>query len=302
MSDLRWFKGNTHTHTNNSDGDAPLENVVRWYREHGYDFVVVTDHNRLTDVSGVQGPGFTVIPGVEYSASSEGRPVHINALNASALPEVRVAEGIVETIRQGVNAVRGVGGVPQINHPNFRWAFTDAEMGQVEGWSLLEILNASTDCNSFGGGGAPGVEAMWDRLLSEGRRVWGVASDDAHDFTKEFWGHRSWPGRAWVMVRASDGGTGALVAALQAGDFYASNEVTLDALEVTEEGVSLVIHQDYQYKYTTWFLGKGGKLVKRCLGNEATYRFKGDEGYVRAKTCSSEGGFAWTQPVFLKKS
>src|SRR5215213_1525054 len=49
----RWFKGNTHTHTLNSDGDSTPEDVVRWYREHGYAFLVLTDHNFLTSVDGL---------------------------------------------------------------------------------------------------------------------------------------------------------------------------------------------------------------------------------------------------------
>lgn len=28
---LRWFKGNTHAHTIESDGDSPPEVVARWY-------------------------------------------------------------------------------------------------------------------------------------------------------------------------------------------------------------------------------------------------------------------------------
>ena len=44
----RWFKGNTHTHTVNSDGDSTPDEVVRWYREHGYNFLVLSDHNYLT--------------------------------------------------------------------------------------------------------------------------------------------------------------------------------------------------------------------------------------------------------------
>src|SRR5687768_13600159 len=50
-AELRWFKGNTHTHTLNSDGDSPPDVVVRWYRENGYQFVVITDHEYLTDVA-----------------------------------------------------------------------------------------------------------------------------------------------------------------------------------------------------------------------------------------------------------
>ena len=45
----RWYKGNTHTHTTESDGDSPPEYVARWYRDHGYDFLVLSDHNVFTD-------------------------------------------------------------------------------------------------------------------------------------------------------------------------------------------------------------------------------------------------------------
>ena len=38
---LRWFKGNTHTHTLNSDGDSTPDDVVRWYREHRYDLSLI---------------------------------------------------------------------------------------------------------------------------------------------------------------------------------------------------------------------------------------------------------------------
>src|SRR5438876_377742 len=49
----RWYKGNLHTHTVNSDGDSSPDDVVRWYREHRYDFLVLTDHNYFTPVDGL---------------------------------------------------------------------------------------------------------------------------------------------------------------------------------------------------------------------------------------------------------
>ncbi len=45
----KWFKGNTHTHTWWSDGDSPPETVVAWYKEHGYQFLVLSDHNILSE-------------------------------------------------------------------------------------------------------------------------------------------------------------------------------------------------------------------------------------------------------------
>lgn len=43
----KWWKGNLHTHTLWSDGDDFPEMVVGWYKEHGYDFLSITDHNRM---------------------------------------------------------------------------------------------------------------------------------------------------------------------------------------------------------------------------------------------------------------
>ena len=44
-----WLRGNMHTHTFWSDGDDFPENVTKWYKENGYDFLVLTDHNVILE-------------------------------------------------------------------------------------------------------------------------------------------------------------------------------------------------------------------------------------------------------------
>ncbi len=46
---LHWFKGNLHTHSLWSDGDDFPESIIAWYREAGYDFVALSDHNTLAE-------------------------------------------------------------------------------------------------------------------------------------------------------------------------------------------------------------------------------------------------------------
>lgn len=41
----RWWKGNVHTHTLWSDGDDFPEMVSLWYKDHGYHFLGLTEHN-----------------------------------------------------------------------------------------------------------------------------------------------------------------------------------------------------------------------------------------------------------------
>lgn len=45
----RWWKGNLHTHTLWSDGDDFPEMVVDWYKTRGYDFLALSDHNKLQE-------------------------------------------------------------------------------------------------------------------------------------------------------------------------------------------------------------------------------------------------------------
>ena len=44
-----WFKGNLHTHSYWSDGDEFPEVIMSWYRQNGYHFVSLSDHNILAE-------------------------------------------------------------------------------------------------------------------------------------------------------------------------------------------------------------------------------------------------------------
>ena len=44
-----WYKGNLHTHTAWSDGRELPELVACWYKNHSYDFVMLSDHNTVDD-------------------------------------------------------------------------------------------------------------------------------------------------------------------------------------------------------------------------------------------------------------
>ncbi len=159
-----WLKGNIHAHTSLSDGDAPPAEVVAWYADHDFDFLAITDHNVLTVAASDR---LVLVPGTEITLMDEGKPVHVNALGVRAMPALPGWHGsIVRTLQAAVGAAHAVGGLAMINHPNFHWAFGAAEMAQVTGWALLEIMNTSTDCNSFGGGGHPPVQ-IW-----AGSRCW----------------------------------------------------------------------------------------------------------------------------------
>ncbi|MEJ1960794.1 MAG: CehA/McbA family metallohydrolase [Gammaproteobacteria bacterium] len=336
---LHWYRGNTHTHTINSDGDAAPDAVVRWYREHGYQFIVITDHEFLTDVAPLQGlfgadEQFLVMPGQEVTQivadarHPEGkRQAHLNAINSARVvmpmgepqpknPRIgRVAPAgtpIAETYARNLAAITAAGGIGQINHPNWRWSVGLEDMAQLPNGTLFELWNGIREINNLGGTDDAGnvalsTEALWDTLLSRGKVLWGVGSDDTHDLYKTLSDPEAAPpGQAWIVVRAEKLSPAAIVGALQRGDFYASTGVALEDYEAGPAKKEIVITLKHSgsdrddTRFLTRFVGKGGRVLAEVPGLKPRYLIKGDEGYVRAAIVDSNGRRAWTQPVILK--
>lgn len=308
----RWFKGNTHTHTLNSDGDSTPDEVVRWYREHGYNFLVLSDHNYLTSVDGLNAlhgadGKFLVVPGEEVTSVFEPAgakrrvPIHVNGLNIRRSVGAQTGATVVEILQKSVDAIRGASGVPHINHPNFEWALTADDLRKIERQRLFEVYNGHPLVNNEGGGGSPGLEEMWDDLLTSGRLIYGIAVDDAHQFKEPWNPAAARPGRGWVMVRAPRLAADAILEALERGDFYASTGVHLEDYRVDAASMTVSIAVQRSSRYRVRFIGKGGRLLQESTSTPARYAFRGDEGYVRARILESNGASAWTQPVVLDR-
>ncbi len=303
---LRWFKGNTHTHTLNSDGDSTPDEVVRWYRDHRYQFLVLTDHNYLTETSALQAlhgadDKFLVIRGEEVSSSFDNKPLHINGLDPSRLIEARRdGTSVTDVLQKNVDAIRMANGVPHVNHPNFGWAITADELAALRNNRLFEVYNAHPMVNNLGGSGHPSLEQMWDTILSRGVLLYGVATDDAHQFKRLDDLQSSRPGMGWVVVRAEKLEARAILEAMERGDFYASTGVELADYQVANGTVTIKVKPATWAGYRIQFIGKGGSVLEEVQGPEATYRIRGTEGYVRAKVLESNGHAAWTQPVMRR--
>lgn len=302
--EYKWYKGNTHTHTTNSDGDEFPRRVVRWYLDHNYNFLVISDHDYLTEIKYLdtdENDDFILIPGEEVSDESGGKPVHLNAIGINQFVKTQHGNTFLETLQNNINAINAAGGIAQINHPNWRYSFNHEILSLIKDCPLMEIYNISKDCNNYSAGGFPGMEEIWDEVLSKENLIFGVISDDAHNYVGEFSSEKSNPGRGWIMVRAKNLTQEEIISALKRGDFYATIGIILKDLKITEKEYSLEIVPFLDAKYTTFFIGKNGKILSEEYGTNPKYIIKGNEGYVRAKVISSTGDFAITQPLILTK-
>jgi hypothetical protein len=300
--DGSWFKGNLHTHTLNSDGDSTPDDVVRWYREHGYNFIAITDHNYLTSVDGVNAlhgadDKFLVVRGEEVTDRFGDKPIHVNGLDPDGFIKPPGGRSLVTMVQNMIDAIRSARGVPSINHPNYGWAISADDLAQLERTRLFEVFNGHPLVNNLGGGGVPGLEETWDRLLSSGKLLYGIAVDDAHYFKRPEDKTAPRPGFGWVHVRAARLEARAIVEALERGDFYSSTGVELQALERSTTAMTIAVRTRPSSKYRIQFIGRQGAVLSEAITSPATYTFKGDEGYVRAKVTESNGTVAWIQPV-----
>lgn len=301
---LQWFKGNTHAHTIESDGDSTPEEVTRWYKEHGYNFLVLSDHNVHTAIDRLNRryavPGsFTLIRGEEVTSAFEGKAIHVNGIDTRGRIGRQQGSSVLEILQRSVDAVRTQDGVPHINHPNFTWALTAEQLRSVKNNKLFEIYNGHPMVNNAGGGGVAGTEAAWDVILSSGILLYGIAVDDAHHFKDLGNPKLAGPGRGWIVVRAPELTPRAILTAMERGEFYASTGVELTDYQLTASAMTVTVRTESFAKYRIQFIGSGGTVLHEGLESPATYEYRGTEGYVRARVLDSNGRIAWCQPVLV---
>ena len=330
-----WYRCNTHTHTASfadSDANFSAEYAVGWYKKHGYQCLVITDHEHLTPVNRLneefgEGSQFLVIQGQEitqgiHDSSSPGeiRWAHVNGINTNKviLPigypnYAPTGLTMAQTYIRNVDEVYAAGGIPQINHPEGISGPRLKDLLAIQRPFLFEVWNAFPSIGALGGTEedgtvVPSFETLWDSLLSQGKTAWAVASDDVHDYVNFDDRLAPTPGRAWIVIQAPALTLDAMMDALRRGHFYASTGVALKEYHADNKGISMTIDPPFAWKsttqkesvlYKTRFIGRDGRILAEVTGLSPHYQYKGDEGYVRASITDSDGRRAWTQPVFL---
>jgi hypothetical protein len=293
----RFVRGNVHTHTNRSDGDASPADVTRWYRDHGYGFLALTDHNLLSEPSTIPAgatPDLTRIAGEEVSMWVRGKQVHVNALCTHSVVGGGVFPDAKEALSHAVDAIHAQGGVALINHPNFDWALDADDILSADGADLLEIASGHPYVHSAGDATHPSHEQLWDDALTAGHDMMAVAVDDTHHLVTDA-DPEAFPGVAWAMVFADEPRGDVVCDALRRGALYASTGAVVRGIDVSREVYEV---DPGDPDATVVFVGAHGRVLARVTEaqDRARYRLVGDEGYVRARVEAAEGN-AWTPAV-----
>ena len=296
----RFWRGNLHTHSTRSDGILDPAEVCRRYRAEGYDFLALTDHfigrygYPIVDTVPFRHDDFTTILGAELhsGAMANGELWHILAVglppdfapsNSPSFQPVADQETAPQLAARAVAA----GAFVAIAHP--QWSgLTLADARTITAAHAVEIYNhgCAVGCDRADGFG------IADLLLTEGRALTMIATDDAHFSEPDHFG-------GWVMVKALENTPEALLAALKAGHFYSSQGPEIREVRIAEDRV--IVDSSAVASVIVQGTGTGAKAThgQSMTRTEVPLARLNKSPWLRVTVIDAAGKRAWSNPIIL---
>ena len=326
--DKKQYKANLHCHTVLSDGKKTPEEVVEAYKSHGYGILAITDHERPVEHQHLADENFILITGYEcyIRPDPNGKydvyapEVHLNLFaedpkNISMvcfndhysryLKRDNALEGLVkvgserpreyttEYINEYIKTAKENGYIVAYNHPY--WSMESEEsLLSYEGLFSIEVCNWS----SFVMNGLEHNGAVYDRLLTAGKRIFCHGADDNHNAKP--WDH---PGSdsfgGFTMIMPEQFTYSSVIDAMKNGEMYSS--MGPEIYEVSVEDGKLHLECSEVYHAFLYVGSKTPKYIHAFPGEPITSAdFDIDENarYIRVSVCDDNGKWADTRGFF----
>jgi hypothetical protein len=283
-----WFKGCTHVHTTESDGKLAPHEVVGAYRAAQYDFVFITDHDRITPPSSLDALGGLLIPGAEYYWPAPDNSVHYHlvALGPEHPPSILPRDA--RSAQQAIDVIRETGALVVLAHPYWSGLTCERMLG-LDGLTGVEVFNAVCHTDVFRGLSS----VHWDDLLAAGKRLWGLAADDTH------WRYPRDTVTSWIAVKAPELTQSAILDAIAHGRFYASNGPEFHDIRVDDGVVSVACSPATTVNFMAHHSSGRTIFADGAPITRETYEIRGNEQYLRVEIVAPDGTMAWSNPLYL---
>ncbi len=272
----KWLKGCIHIHTTNSDGKFSPQEIVKIYKDNLYDFLFITDHNKITKFENYY-EDFILIPGVEFNKNN----FHILGLN---IEENFPTDNLTE--QEIINQINEKGGFSVICHPYWS-GITSNDIIKLKNFLGIEVFNAS--CEVEKGKGYSTVQ--FDEFLQLGGRAFSFAVDDTHsekDILCSF-----------IMVKVKSLEREEIVNSIKKGLFYSSTGVIIKDMKIEDNIIKII----FSPSITVDFIGIGPTGMRVHKGGKefdyAEYKIKGNEKYIRIEITDIKNKKGWINPIFL---
>ncbi len=287
----QFYRGNLHTHCTESDGDYPVEEVVRRYREKGYDFLALSDHflecydYPVTDTRSFRSDNFTTLIAAELHAGNllNDEVWHLLAVGLPLdFAPKKEHEGIVELAGRAFAAGAFIG----IVHP--AWYGLAPEDARILPFAhAVEVYNHGAQMANDRGDGW----GLCDVLLNRGSRLHAFATDDAHHMAHDAFG-------GWIFAKAERLEPQLILQSLKSGAFYSSQGPQIENITIEGDVVSV----ECSPASTVIISGRGSRSDKVFGTKLRSARLplgRFVQGHFRITVVDAQGRKAWSNPVWL---
>lgn len=313
-----WYKGNLHSHTNTSDGAWTVEEVVREYKNHGYSFLAISDHDVYGDYRDLYDThDFITLPAIEGEVSlwdndnSCIKLHHMNGILGTKKMQEEAPLGVYPHLHnlnipscynkwngknEGIALARDLklhGCFVTYNHPLWSRVCID-EVVDNPNIDIVEIFNYNT-VNECG----LGYDTFfWDQMLSSGKRVFADASDDNHNagtFDDSFGGY--------IMVYAPKLSHDDIVTSILEGRYYSTSGPSIEEFYVDGRNVHVKCSPVERIDFIVGgSVGRGRTVISKEAEEicEADFEINAKDKYIRVECVDNKGRRAWSNPIFLK--
>ena len=293
------YRGNLHGHSTHSDGKNSPAEVVRLYRDSGYDFTCLSEHYwsnprfcapTIIDTTALDSSDFITLVSAELHCLGKAHDRDgLWHIVANGLPPDFPMAGESETGPQLVARAVAAGTYVTIAHPEW-YSLSDEEARSLAsaGAHGVEIYNHSSAIESGRGGGI----ATLDLLLNEGHRIHLTATDDSHHVPGDAFG-------GWVMVAADSLNASTIIDALKTGSFYASSGPDLTGLR--RDGATLHVDTSPVDRIILAADRHQSRVVTGDGITTASFDLASlDSAFFRIVVIDRQGRGAWSNPYWME--
>ena len=172
-STARWYVGDFHSHTTESDGSVTIDELIALAESRDLDFVLMSEHNTVSQLSWYPSRQMStpvlLLPGMEFTTYAG----HANTIGTTEWIDHRT--GVRGATIEGAFAdAHAQGGLVSINHPLLNVG--DLCIGC--GWQH-DVAPDTIDGVEVMGGIFPGV-SFWEDLLARGGHAAALGGSDDH--------------------------------------------------------------------------------------------------------------------------
>ena len=295
----KFFRGNLHTHSTLSDGVLEPKDVCEKYKNNGYDFICLTDHfvglydYPIVDTKNFWDENFKTILGAEVhsGAMENGQIWHLLAVGLDVNFEPSNSPDFTPSKNQETGPAlakrcRDSGAFVAIAHPQWSgMTLSDAE--SIAAAHCVEVYNHGCAVDSD----RPDGFHTLDLLLSKGKKLNLIATDDAHFKSNDFFG-------GWVQVKAKKNDPTLLLRALKNGEYFSSQGPNFLNIEIEKTGVlieSSPIETAIVVGFGSSSISVHGHEMKKT---EIKFPKHATSPWVRIIIIDKDGKRAWSNPIY----